>query len=237
MESYESHGRRWCARFAEPAPEPSWPIRRTLKRGRRLHRHRPALGQARAPGAQARSRRATGSASAARTWASRSRPPSATSPASITPPRSAATASPSDTVEHLLSALYALGVDDVLRGGGRARDPGHGRQRGALRDPDPRGRAAAPARSPALPEGAAARSRWSAAASGRACSPSDHFRVSYTIGFDHPLLRHQAASVPRHRRLLRGGDRPRAHLRLPARGGDAAQERAWPWAAAWRTRW
>jgi UDP-3-O-[3-hydroxymyristoyl] N-acetylglucosamine deacetylase len=24
--------------------------------------------------------------------------------------------------------------------------------------------------------------------------PSDHFRVSYTIGFDHPLLRHQAAS-------------------------------------------
>ena len=26
-------------------------------------------------------------------------------------------------------------------------------------------------------------------------SPSDHFRVSYTIGFDHPLLRHQALSV------------------------------------------
>jgi UDP-3-O-[3-hydroxymyristoyl] N-acetylglucosamine deacetylase len=25
--------------------------------------------------------------------------------------------------------------------------------------------------------------------------PSDHFRVSYTIGFDHPLLRHQAASL------------------------------------------
>jgi len=25
-------------------------------------------------------------------------------------------------------------------------------------------------------------------------SPSDHFRVSYVIGFDHPLLRHQAAS-------------------------------------------
>jgi UDP-3-O-[3-hydroxymyristoyl] N-acetylglucosamine deacetylase len=26
-------------------------------------------------------------------------------------------------------------------------------------------------------------------------SPSDHFRVSYRIGFDHPLLRHQAVSV------------------------------------------
>jgi len=26
-------------------------------------------------------------------------------------------------------------------------------------------------------------------------SPSDQFRVSYTIGFDHPLLRHQSASV------------------------------------------
>ena len=25
-------------------------------------------------------------------------------------------------------------------------------------------------------------------------SPADHFRVSYVIGFDHPLLRHQAAS-------------------------------------------
>ena len=26
-------------------------------------------------------------------------------------------------------------------------------------------------------------------------SPADHLRVSYTIGFDHPLLRHQAASI------------------------------------------
>jgi UDP-3-O-[3-hydroxymyristoyl] N-acetylglucosamine deacetylase len=26
-------------------------------------------------------------------------------------------------------------------------------------------------------------------------SPADHFTVSYTIGFDHPLLRHQAFSV------------------------------------------
>jgi UDP-3-O-[3-hydroxymyristoyl] N-acetylglucosamine deacetylase len=25
--------------------------------------------------------------------------------------------------------------------------------------------------------------------------PADHFRVSYTIGFEHPLLRHQAASL------------------------------------------
>ena len=62
-----------------------------------------------------------------------------------------------DTVEHLLSALYALGVDDVAGGGGRPRDPDHGRQRGALRDPDPRGGPAAADRAPRqLPEGPAA---------------------------------------------------------------------------------
>ena len=42
-------------------------------------------------------------------------------------------------------------------------------------------------------------------------SPSDHFRVSYTIGFDHPLLRHQSGIGARQRRHLRGGrSRPRA---------------------------
>jgi UDP-3-O-acyl-N-acetylglucosamine deacetylase len=26
--------------------------------------------------------------------------------------------------------------------------------------------------------------------------PADHLRITYTIGFDHPLLRHQSTSLP-----------------------------------------
>lgn len=99
-----------------------------------------------------------------------------------------------DTVEHLLSALHALGVDDaivevdgpevpVLDGSaapfviliheaGLKPLPVARRYLKVLRPVE------------VVRGGKSIR-----------ISPSDHFRVSYTIGFDHPLLRHQAVSV------------------------------------------
>jgi len=98
-----------------------------------------------------------------------------------------------DTVEHLLAALYALGVDDarieldgqevpildgssapfvdlVLQAGLRA----HGGSRRHLKVLEP----------VEVIQG----EKWLRLA------PADDLRISYTIGFDHPLLRHQAAT-------------------------------------------
>jgi UDP-3-O-[3-hydroxymyristoyl] N-acetylglucosamine deacetylase len=99
-----------------------------------------------------------------------------------------------DTVEHLLSALYALGVDDVIveldgpevpvldgsaapfviliHEAGLKPLPVARRHLKVLRPVE------------VVRGGKSIR-----------ISPSDHFRVSYAIGFDHPLLRHQAVSV------------------------------------------
>jgi UDP-3-O-[3-hydroxymyristoyl] N-acetylglucosamine deacetylase len=99
-----------------------------------------------------------------------------------------------DTVEHLLSALFALGVDDaivevdgpevpVLDGSaapfviliheaGLKPLPVARRYLKVLRPVE------------VVRGGKSIR-----------ISPSDHFHVSYTIGFDHPLLRHQSLSV------------------------------------------
>jgi len=99
-----------------------------------------------------------------------------------------------DTVEHLLSALFALGVDDVLvevdgpeipildgssapfvilihEAGLR---PHHvGRQHLKVLKPVEVVRGG----------------KWARLV------PAEHFEISYDIGFDHPLLRHQAASL------------------------------------------
>jgi UDP-3-O-[3-hydroxymyristoyl] N-acetylglucosamine deacetylase len=98
-----------------------------------------------------------------------------------------------DTVEHLLSALFSLGVDDIqveidgpevpILDGSAApfviliHEAGlkpHPERREFLRILSPvevvRG------------------GKWAR------LSPADDFRVTYTIGFDHPLLRHQSAS-------------------------------------------
>ena len=37
--------------------------------------------------------------------------------------------------------------------------------------------------------------RFRAATSGSRCIPSDHFKVTYSISYDHPLLRHQSRTV------------------------------------------
>ncbi len=99
-----------------------------------------------------------------------------------------------DTVEHLLSALSALGADDVLV------------EVDGPEIPVMDGSAAPfvilvheaglkPQRTPRQylkvlrPVEVVRGGKWAR------LGPSDHFQISYTIGFDHPLLRHQSASV------------------------------------------
>jgi UDP-3-O-[3-hydroxymyristoyl] N-acetylglucosamine deacetylase len=99
-----------------------------------------------------------------------------------------------DTVEHLLSALHALGVDDVLVVVDGPEVP--------ILDGS-----AAPfvilIHEAGLKPLAAPRCYLKVLRSVEVVrgpksvrvSPDEHFRVSYTIGFDHPLLRHQAVSL------------------------------------------
>lgn len=97
------------------------------------------------------------------------------------------------TVEHLLSALYALGVDDVLvevdgpevpvLDGSAAPFVILIHEAGLKPLPAPR-RFLKVTESVEIVRGG----KWVR------ISPADQFRVSYLIGFDHPLLRHQAAS-------------------------------------------
>jgi UDP-3-O-[3-hydroxymyristoyl] N-acetylglucosamine deacetylase len=99
-----------------------------------------------------------------------------------------------DTVEHLLSALYALGVDDVLVEVDGPEVPildGSAApfviliHEAGLR-PHQVTRAALKVTSPVeVVRGG----KWARLV------PCDHFEVSYAIGFDHPLLRHQATTV------------------------------------------
>jgi UDP-3-O-[3-hydroxymyristoyl] N-acetylglucosamine deacetylase len=99
-----------------------------------------------------------------------------------------------DTVEHILSALHGLGVDDVLVEVNGPEVP--------ILDGS-----AAPFvllihEAGTKPQPAARRylkvlktvevvrgGKWAR------LSPSDHLRISYSIGFDHPLLRQQALSI------------------------------------------
>jgi UDP-3-O-[3-hydroxymyristoyl] N-acetylglucosamine deacetylase len=98
------------------------------------------------------------------------------------------------TVEHLLSALYALGVDDALVEVDGPEIPImdgsatpfviliHEAGVRPLRAPRQYLKVLRPVE--VVRGGKRAR-----------LSPSEHFRVSYTIAFDHPLLRHQSASI------------------------------------------
>ena len=99
-----------------------------------------------------------------------------------------------DTVEHLLSALYALGVDDALVEVDGPEIPvmdGSAApfviliHEAGLRPQKASRRYLKVLRPIEVVRGG----KWAR------LTPSDHFRVSYTIGFDHPLLRHQTASV------------------------------------------
>jgi len=99
-----------------------------------------------------------------------------------------------DTVEHLLSALYSLGVDDVLVEVDGPEVPvmdGSAApfviliHEAGLRPHNVSRRYLKMLRPVEVVRGA----KWAR------LGPSDQFRVTYTIGFDHPLLRHQTASV------------------------------------------
>ena len=106
-----------------------------------------------------------------------------------------------------------------------ARSADHGRQRGAVRLPDPgSGRQAAGGAAP-VPEGACGRSRCRSGDKRIALYPSDHFKVTYSISFDHPLLRHQSRTLRITERVVRRGDRAGAHVRVPEGSGDAAAAR------------
>jgi UDP-3-O-[3-hydroxymyristoyl] N-acetylglucosamine deacetylase len=99
-----------------------------------------------------------------------------------------------ETVEHLLSALYALGVDDARIEVDGPEVPildGSAApfviliQEAGLR-PLQVSRQYLKVLAPVeVVRGA----KWARV------EPADHFRVSYTIGFDHPLLRHQTVSA------------------------------------------
>jgi UDP-3-O-[3-hydroxymyristoyl] N-acetylglucosamine deacetylase len=99
-----------------------------------------------------------------------------------------------DTVEHLLSALYAMGVDDALVEVDGPEVPVMDGSAAPfvilIHEAGLRPLKAARHYLKLLrPVEVVRGGKWAR------LSPSDHFRVSYTIGFDHPLLRHQTASV------------------------------------------
>ncbi len=98
-----------------------------------------------------------------------------------------------ETVEHLLSALHALGVDDcVVEVDGPevpALDGSAAPFVILIHEAGTRPQNQAREYLKILhPVEVVHGAKWAR------LSPSDHFRVTYTIGFDHPLLRHQHAS-------------------------------------------
>jgi UDP-3-O-[3-hydroxymyristoyl] N-acetylglucosamine deacetylase len=99
-----------------------------------------------------------------------------------------------ETVEHLLSALYAMGVDDALVEVDGPEVPVMDGSAAPfvilIHEAGLRPLKASRRYLKLLePVEVVRGGKWAR------LSPADHFRVSYTIGFDHPLLRHQAASV------------------------------------------
>jgi UDP-3-O-[3-hydroxymyristoyl] N-acetylglucosamine deacetylase len=99
-----------------------------------------------------------------------------------------------DTVEHLLSALVSLGVDNVVIELNSAEVPimdGSAapfvylvHEAGVKRLPNPR-RYLKVLRTMSLSHGDKRIALY----------PSDHFKVTYSIAFDHPLLRHQSRTI------------------------------------------
>src|SRR5512139_3158301 len=99
-----------------------------------------------------------------------------------------------DTVEHLLAALVSLGIDNVvvelnspevpIMDGSSAPFIYLIQEAGVKRLPDPR--TFLKVRRPITLTHGGKR---------MALYPSDHFKVTYSIAFDHPLLRHQARTV------------------------------------------
>ena len=99
-----------------------------------------------------------------------------------------------ETVEHLLSALYAMGVDDALVEVDGPEVPVMDGSAAPfvilIHEAGLRPLKASRRYLKLLaPVEVVRGGKWAR------LTPADHFRVSYAIGFDHPLLRHQAASM------------------------------------------
>ena len=99
-----------------------------------------------------------------------------------------------ETVEHLLAALVSVGVDNMHHRAELARSADHGWQRGAVHLSDSRSRR----------EGLQTPRKYLKIVRPIAISrgdkrialfPSDHFKVTYSISYDHPLLRHQSRTL------------------------------------------
>ena len=127
-----------------------------------------------------------------------------------------------ETVEHLLAALTALGIDNVIVELNTPGSADHGRQRRAVRLPDPErsGRQAA-AGAEEVPEGAAA----------DLAEPGGQAHRALSVGSLQGHLQHQLRSPAHpapvaddedHRRDVRRGDRAGADVRVPEGSRDAA---------------
>ena len=191
-----------------------------------LHGHRAPFGEARPAGPEARS---LGARHPLPPHRPRRRDPGHARSSRAARPRDDALARRSVGRHRRAPALRAPGAGRGRRAGrgGQPGDPGTGRQRGALRDPDPRGRAAATQHAPPgvqRPEAGrgGAERQVGAAVSGRPLPRQLRDRLRP------PAAAPPGRVVPRDRRDVRGADRARAHLRLPARGGDAAPQRPGP---------
>ena len=97
-----------------------------------------------------------------------------------------------ETVEHLLAALVSAGIDNVVVELNHREVPIMDGSSAPflylLQEAGVKKLAAAPQ----VSEDPEAGADCDAATSASRSIPSDHFKVSYTISFDHPLLRHQS---------------------------------------------
>ena len=134
------------------------------------------------------------------------------------------------TVEHLMSALAGLGIDNLhvdVAGPGAA---DHGRQRRPVRVPAAVGGHRRAGGAPSATCASTRRSRCSDGDKWARFEPFDGFKLDFTIDFPHPVFgsenRHVVVDFAEHSYVE--GSRARAHVRLHAgRRGDA-RRRAWP---------
>ena len=136
-----------------------------------------------------------------------------------------------DTVEHLLAALVSLGIDNVIvelnspevpiMDGSAAPFVYLIQEAGAKTLDAPR-RYLKILRPISLTRGDKR----------IAIYPSDHFKVTYSIAFDHPMLRHQSRTIRLTSRCVYRRDRAGAHLYVSERSRDAASAGSGAWRLA-----
>ena len=125
------------------------------------------------------------------------------------------------TVEHLLSALAGLGIDNVRVELDGPEVPIMDGSAAPFVLPDRRARACASRRSA---DSFLVIKKPVTVTDGdkeATLAPASRFRIDCTIDFKHPLISDQSFELELLDRCFSAGDLPRAHLRLPAGRGDA----------------